>query len=269
MRLVCPNCDAEYEVDAALIPDSGRDVQCSNCGHAWFQNSPSVEADEAAEEALFASSSGRDDDAPAAYDEDLAPEPAPVAAAGAAPAVARGIDASVLSVLREEAERESRARLAEAGPLETQAELGLSGAAAAPAADRIARMKGDAEAYGAPEVTNARPGPAKSEMLPEIDTINSTLRAKSERRTGEQAAIAETMTDRRGSGSFRRGFVLSMSVIVLALALYLLAPTIAAKFPAVEGPLRSYVAFVEALRGRIDGVLQAAVTRISAIISPQ
>ena len=53
MRLVCPNCDAEYEVDAAEIPDGGRDVQCSNCGHAWFQLSPEVEAELAAEEALF------------------------------------------------------------------------------------------------------------------------------------------------------------------------------------------------------------------------
>ena len=37
MRLVCPNCSAQYEVDAAVIPESGRDVQCSNCGHTWWQ----------------------------------------------------------------------------------------------------------------------------------------------------------------------------------------------------------------------------------------
>ena len=53
MRLVCPNCDAEYEVDATVIPDTGRDVQCSNCGHAWFQLPAAVEAEIAAEEALF------------------------------------------------------------------------------------------------------------------------------------------------------------------------------------------------------------------------
>ena len=44
MRLICPNCDAEYEVDASAIPYDGRDVQCSNCGHAWFQLRPEVEA---------------------------------------------------------------------------------------------------------------------------------------------------------------------------------------------------------------------------------
>lgn len=46
MRLVCPNCDAEYEVDADAIPLSGRDVQCSNCGHAWFQLHPDAPPEE-------------------------------------------------------------------------------------------------------------------------------------------------------------------------------------------------------------------------------
>jgi len=35
--MVCPNCGAKYEVDASLIPPSGRDVQCSNCGETWFE----------------------------------------------------------------------------------------------------------------------------------------------------------------------------------------------------------------------------------------
>ena len=38
MRLKCPNCGAEYEVDSAMIPDPGRDVQCAACGHGWFQD---------------------------------------------------------------------------------------------------------------------------------------------------------------------------------------------------------------------------------------
>ncbi|MCB1358200.1 MAG: zinc-ribbon domain-containing protein [Maritimibacter sp.] len=47
MRLVCPNCGAQYEVDDRVIPDSGRDVQCSSCGHAWYQMPAGVEAAEA------------------------------------------------------------------------------------------------------------------------------------------------------------------------------------------------------------------------------
>jgi predicted Zn finger-like uncharacterized protein len=37
MRITCPNCGAQYEVDDNLIPEAGRDVQCSNCGKGWFQ----------------------------------------------------------------------------------------------------------------------------------------------------------------------------------------------------------------------------------------
>lgn len=40
MRLVCPSCEAKYEVPDDAIPETGRDVQCANCGHAWFQMRP-------------------------------------------------------------------------------------------------------------------------------------------------------------------------------------------------------------------------------------
>jgi predicted Zn finger-like uncharacterized protein len=43
MRLICPNCTAQYEVDASMIPDEGRDVQCSNCGHTWYELAPAKE----------------------------------------------------------------------------------------------------------------------------------------------------------------------------------------------------------------------------------
>jgi len=50
MRLICPNCSAQYEVDANLIPEEGRDVQCSNCGNTWFElPAPVAEPSEAAE----------------------------------------------------------------------------------------------------------------------------------------------------------------------------------------------------------------------------
>ncbi len=45
MRLICPNCGAQYEVDGSVIPTGGRDVQCSNCGHTWFQRQPREEAE--------------------------------------------------------------------------------------------------------------------------------------------------------------------------------------------------------------------------------
>lgn len=40
MRIGCPNCDAQYEVPDEVIPEEGRDVQCSNCNQTWFQKHP-------------------------------------------------------------------------------------------------------------------------------------------------------------------------------------------------------------------------------------
>lgn len=35
-RLICPYCDAQYDVADDAIPESGRVVQCSNCNQIWF-----------------------------------------------------------------------------------------------------------------------------------------------------------------------------------------------------------------------------------------
>ena len=117
MRLVCPNCDAEYEVDTSAIPDTGRDVQCSNCGHAWFQMSPRIEEELAAEEALF--------EPPPAMDDGLISAD-PATLTGARPGFTRPpIEESVLAVLREEAEREAAARRAKARPERREGRGGL------------------------------------------------------------------------------------------------------------------------------------------------
>ncbi|MDC3129370.1 zinc-ribbon domain-containing protein [Paracoccaceae bacterium] len=37
MRLVCPNCKANYEIPRHAVPIGGREVKCASCGHSWFQ----------------------------------------------------------------------------------------------------------------------------------------------------------------------------------------------------------------------------------------
>lgn len=276
MRLVCPNCDAEYEVDASAIPDTGRDVQCSNCGHAWFQMSPRLEEALAAEEALF--------DPPPALEEpaktdpvvDAAPDDAPPPPDMAPAPPARALDETVLAVLREEAERETQARRKETPPpIETQEEMGLTAAlsqsvaatvAAAnvapeaqveplaepdPVAQRIARMKG------------IDPAPAKPvsrrDMLPEIDEINTTLRASSERRSGEAAAVSDSLASTEGRSAFRSGFVLAIVAAMVIVALYIMAPKLAQQIPGLEPMLTSYVSAIDAARLWLDGVLQGAI----------
>jgi predicted Zn finger-like uncharacterized protein len=306
MRLICPNCDAQYEVDDSVIPEGGRDVQCSNCGHAWYQ--PSAEQVRAAEEALAARASGYQhpeetpepepepepvaeapepepevveepaepepeldqEEAAEPEPEPVAEEPAPVAAEmvsdvppeteklaqDARELKRRALDESVLNVLREEADREARARKSEGTSLESQPDLGLAGAAGTGVAasalvasqhagdtdEHIARLHDDGE-----DVLDAAKAPRR-ELLPDIEEINSTLRATSER-GGDAAARDAPETIRRRKSGFRLGFSLSLLVALFMLAAYALAPFLSERMPGLAPALSGYVATVN--KGRI------------------
>lgn len=285
MRLICPNCDAEYQVDDAAIPDAGRDVQCSNCGHAWFQLHADAETARDAEDELFGDAPaeigladvsvaapdaaqmasavhelpGGSSDPEADQDED-APPPRPVAAR-------QTLAESVLSVLREEAERETAVRRdEEPAPrpvdmpmVETQTEFGLDDAAlssgASAAARHLAKLKG-AEPEMAPEV--AQKTAARRDLLPDIEEINSTLRAANDRAQSEAEyvdALPNIKPRRRG---FRSGFVLMMILAVVLAMTYIMAPRIVAQMPEAAPTLRAYVAAVDAGRLWLDGLMKSA-----------
>ncbi len=179
MLLVCPNCGAQYKVDSRVIPESGRDVQCSACGHAWYQLSQEhLEAhalkDAAEEENLIADAteagledSETEDATPAdegaiieetpVVEFEPEPEPEPAAEPEAEEPEPRTlkrreIDDGVRSILQEEAQREMEARKAEvsqdAAPVETQPDLGLETGPSEEeqriraARERMARMRG-------------------------------------------------------------------------------------------------------------------------------
>ena len=292
MRLVCPNCDAEYEVDDSAIPRAGRDVQCSNCGHGWFQAHPELVAEQAEEDALFgvaeddhlpepedvlAGAEGKfepDDVEPSDILEPdavvLAPEderepvvvPEPAAAAmaladDAAPPATRNIDDSILAVLREEAEREFSARRAEAPPprLETQTEMGLDAASDADAR-RVARLEGASEQK--PEPETARP---RRNLFPAIEEINSTLRASSGRGAdGYDSVVTGSARDAAAArGGFGQGFLTLILLVVVVVALYVFAPLIGAKVPALAEAAAGYVSAVDATRRWIHTEMRALI----------
>lgn len=273
MRLICPNCDAEYAVDDAAIPPHGRDVQCSACGHAWFQPHPEAEAAAEAEAALF--------DPPAAHPEPPpeAPAAAPLevaAVAAAAPAAPRRtIDENLLAILREEAQRETAQRQRDAARgLESQPDLGLATATtrravaaptAAPAAAPAAAPEPDHDGDGAPPTLAASAvsgSPARRTLLPDIEEINSTLRAGAHPRGGDAAAGAEALPVAPAhSSGFRTGFVAVTVAAGLMAATYAMAPRIAAMFPAAAPTMQRYVAGVDRARLWIDATLMQA-TRV-------
>lgn len=235
MRLICPNCDAEYEVDESAIPDGGRDVQCSNCGHAWFQLPVGQEMASAEEEALFGTPPE---------------EPAPLPEPPAPPR--RSLDENLMAVLREEAEREAAARRAEAAPIETQTEMPLAAPAPTEAARRVARLKG-VDPDAAPPAGKAG---SRRQLLPDIEEINSTLRPGSAEAEGQAGEAAAT---KRG---FRSGFFLALLVAVAGAGLYAMAPRLGEQIPGAKPALEAYVAQVDGGRLWLDSAMRRATAAI-------
>lgn len=244
MRLTCPNCRAQYEIDATAIPAAGRDVQCSACGTTWFQPSDTAEpAPTPAAPAAAAADEGEDD------------SPAPGAAA-AAPRV----DQSVLDVLREEAERElSERRRSQPAGLETQGDLGLV-TRPRPTADTPRPDAG----HDAASDSTATP-PSRRNLLPDIEELSSTLQPGSTpRRLGDaQTALPPTAQDERTG--FRQGLSLVLLIAVLLVGLYALAPMIARQVPALGEALGGYVVLVDSLRAWVSESLRGLAARVGVI----
>ncbi|MBR9650931.1 zinc-ribbon domain-containing protein [Thalassovita aquimarina] len=277
MRLICPNCGAQYEVPDSVIPETGRDVQCSNCGHTWFQHHPDDAAaapdDLELPETDLAGTDAQGMPPEPDHEHETAPEPEPAAEAPQR----RQLDPSIAEVLREEAEREARAREAERGAgLESQPDLGLaepedeSSRRARQARERMARMKGEPE-VAAPE-TQAEPGDeaaSRRDLLPDIDEINSSLRAASDRRPAEADDYdtpvgTPELIAKKGSG-FRNGFLLALLIAAAFWALYVYADPIAAKVPALKPVLGSYVAVIDQARGALDAQVKALLIKLDAM----
>ena len=36
MIVTCPNCKKKFQIDATLLLEEGRDLQCGSCSHVWF-----------------------------------------------------------------------------------------------------------------------------------------------------------------------------------------------------------------------------------------
>jgi predicted Zn finger-like uncharacterized protein len=295
MRLGCPNCDAQYEVDDAAIPAAGRDVQCSNCGHIWFQTPagtaaavppapprpaprarptaapPRPAAAAPPQPAAAAPPHPDPEPAPVAVPEAVA-EPAPPlpptdapAAAAAAPGARRSLDENLMSILREEAAREAAERKAEAErALQVQPDLGVPEADRRPPPRpenaRFADLSEDAAPD--PEPPRTRP-PSRRTLLPDIEEINSTLRPGTEQRDGDDSpAFTEAAERRRGFGA---GFFLVLLVAAAAFATYVLAPRLAEAVPQLADPLQAYVGAVDAGRLWLDETLKKATGALQGL----
>ena len=279
MRLVCPNCSAQYEIDTSLIPDEGRDVQCSNCGHTWFELPPppagfedtlsaaAMEQDtsDAVEEiapseavrAVAAASEESDEDIEDAKEDEAASSTVFVPPAGDTPRARRPADAADVGLLREEAQRElSQRRAPPSEALETQTDMALDQIRKRDTPSRALRAR---MASMRPETdldderkdvrSDADYQAPRKDLLPDIDEINSTLKPASKRKGGTTEAVA---SHRSG---FRLGFFLMLLAAAVLIVAYAFAPALAEAFPGSETLLVRYVDGANAARDWVDGLI--------------
>ena len=282
MRLICPNCGAQYEVDDSVIPENGRDVQCSNCGHTWYQrsaNSPEEPAEPELETPVAEAPAEPDEetltDSPEVKveadepTEDITPEepdtlPEPDNTDLPKP---RGLDDGVASILQQEAEREVKERENDATHTSATTDLGLDDLEQetdATIQKRMARLRGIDEDHGAAVAAAAIGAGQRKDLLPDIEELNSSLTASAEGAADGDEPIEQEQ--RRRSG-FRRGFVLTIVFFAVLALVYVFAPKIVEMVPNLEGLLTKYVDWVNMLRSSVDSMMQRAVESLTAFVS--
>lgn len=293
MRLKCPSCEAQYEVPDTVIPITGRDVQCSNCGQTWFQKSVSgVEP-----EAVPANDTAREEDkddwaAPETAAEVISDRPESTTDRGTSPPrdrprvetpeapappempARRPLDPNVADVLRQEAELEARARRNEmGGSLETQPDLGLAlSASPRPRSTRADATKSEKPDTAAVPASGNRPAPPRDtgtrgrDRLPDIERINSSLRAAETPAATERTATAIAPdAARRGT---RLGFTLMLALATVLALVYAFAPEIAARVPEANPWLTAYVSGVDTGRIWLDEQARLAMAWLDELVAP-
>ncbi|ARO13758.1 hypothetical protein BVG79_00404 [Ketogulonicigenium robustum] len=238
MRLVCPNCGATYQVSGDLIPDSGRDVECSACGQSWFviyphAAGPSVES-------------------------------APNAASHIVPPAHLGpkstVSPAVAEILRAEAAFEAKARIDERSAGDTPPE---DVADAPPASDS------DLD-YAAPDVApavNADHAPKyrsdSTPLPPPLFRPASAAEAEAARAAAAAARAAAATPSAAlvphvappqppeasgAGGGFLAGLLFAGAIALTLVLLYHGAPAIVQGWPSAADYLQPYVAWVDGAR---------------------
>ncbi|MGH1413787.1 MAG: zinc-ribbon domain-containing protein [Pelagimonas sp.] len=288
IRLICPNCGAQYEVPSDVVPKDGRDVQCSNCAHTWFQRHPDQELELA------------QDPIPPVSEAIPTPDTVPSSSEPEPPAKPRSIDPDMAELFREEREYEATQRAAET--LESQPDLGLQDPGedelarrSREARVRMSRMRGEDTAPPTAPPTAPRPAPteppaaspepedrdyavaqaaaaaaagSRRDLLPDVEEINQTLRSTSETRVIDNAQGEERPPEQpKKKGGFGRGFLTMVVLAGIAVGVYAYAPMIEAQVPQAKPILATYVAKVDAGRSWLDGQVTHLLTTLDGMSS--
>ncbi|PUB15438.1 zinc-ribbon domain-containing protein [Yoonia sediminilitoris] len=267
MRLICPKCDAQYDIADDVIPEGGRDVQCSSCSHTWFQmDKPKVAGRPLMQpppaRPAQSTAGPTSDDGPASED---GPRHKPIESPERKP-----LDSSIADILREEAAREKQVRATqEAAPHPSEIQNQTASERAAETRRRISQMTGQSNPTRASIAASSTGavGGTNIHAMPSIDEINETLRSRAlaSDTSGLTATEQEEVTRRRG---FRRGFFLVLFVMLIGLAPYYFAEQIIEKLPQTRDAMTTYVGYVDQFRLWLDDQILKGMAFIDTLSAP-
>lgn len=276
MRLICPKCDAQYNVADDAIPKGGRDVQCSTCGHTWFQTElsrvlsrpvsrvlsrpiPTAVKSDAREPEMASSRDVAAYDVPHQHKDKSQPhEPKH-----------RPVDANIARILQEEAGREHPVPASEKKPATPPAPK-KSETKSPPTADleetrqRIAKMTGDGADDRAGGGSASLSAAANPRAVPSMGEINAVLRSRAEHNDNTELTEAERYEAIRRQG-FRRGFFFVAILFAVVITPYLLADEIIANLPESRETMTGYVAVIDELRAAMNTTISGIADSLRAL----
>ncbi|MFT6944464.1 MAG: putative Zn finger-like uncharacterized protein [Yoonia sp.] len=272
MRLICPNCDAEYNVADDAIPQGGRDVQCSSCNTTWFQTRksrilsrevsrilstplPSVVKTQSRDETAYDAPQSKNGNAEGPQHEPVADRPRH-----------RQIDPSVANILRKEAARNqgvtdysaSKPTLRRESTPEVVAETRKRIA-------RIAEVEGGTPAGTSQAGANVAVPSTNPRAVPDINEINAALRGRAGANIEGGLTELEKHEAVRRQG-FRRGFFFVLILIAVTITPYLLSEEITQNMPELSGYMATYIAVIDQLRVSLNALISGITQSISNLI---
>lgn len=264
MRLICPKCNAQYNVADNAIPQGGRDVQCSSCGNTWFQTEKPKELSREVSRILSTPLPS----VVKAQSRDASNYDTPQNGKGQADGPRhepvkdgprhRQVDPGIANILREEATRSHGVSDYSAAAPEAKRDNGP--ADVAETRKRIAQLTAGSNDIVAGNAGTA--GAPNPHAVPDINEINAALRTRAEANDGSGLTELEKHEAIRRRG-FRRGFFVVLILIALILLPYVFAEEITQNAPELRGYMATYVAIIDQLRLSLEAIVNSVSAGIA------
>ncbi|MFK7943914.1 MAG: zinc-ribbon domain-containing protein [Paracoccaceae bacterium] len=278
MELICPSCEARYQLPDGAIGEKGRQVSCMSCGNGWHAYPPLVLG--AMERSAPSTASVGIPFGAASGGRPTAAQMAP--ATGHQPSVEDEVATS--SGIPDKPSASRTEQLAEIREMLAEVQSEDQDASSTPErADALAGLSAVSDPQGlrAAALADAKAAEADVADTPTLgrdpaDDLEARFDRKSEKTSKPKEVDVKSIRkrhDRRertrkrakapGTGAFLTGFLLVVIVVAVLIGLYVLHPAIINKMPGTEQALTEYVATVDSFRVTIAETFDRAKNMVT------